>query len=38
MEKLIEKFSDQGLLFKIIVASVTVLALHVHFLSAYMGL
>jgi hypothetical protein len=37
MEKFIQKFSDSGLLFKIILSAILALALHVHFLSAYMG-
>lgn len=37
MEKLLEKFSDTGLLFKIIFLSIAILGFHIQFLSAYMG-
>lgn len=38
MEKFLEKFSDVGLLYKIIFLIITVLGLHIQFLSAYMGI
>lgn len=37
MEKIIDKFSDTSLMYKIIFLSIAVLGIHIQFLSAYMG-
>jgi len=37
MEKMIEKFSNPNLMFRIIITAIAMLGLHIKYLSSYMG-